>query len=79
MSNIGDILAKKNLPNEPTDFGVIRQFIRDNFDSEVKLQVRDQGIVISVPGSALAASLRFRLPELENLLENNYKLVIVTH
>lgn len=79
MSDIGDILAQKKLPSEPAEFPIIRNFIKDRFDVTARLQLRDNSIVISVPGSAVAGSLRFQLPELQALLDSDRQLVITSN
>jgi len=79
MSDIGDILARKHLPQEPSEFRVIRSFVEKNFGVTPRLQLRDKAIIISVPGSAVAGSLRFHLPELQSQLDSEYSLVIVSN
>lgn len=76
MSNLGDILAQKNLPAEPPEFPIIRKFVQENYDVTPRLQLRDNSIIISVPGSAISGSLRFKLHELQALLESDHQLVI---
>lgn len=78
MSDLGDILAAKDLPQEPPEFKVIRSFVQERFDVIPRLQLRDNSIIISVPGSAVAGSLRFQLTELQNLLETKRQLVIAS-
>ena len=78
MSDLGDILSKKNLPSEPREFQIIRSFIVERFDVMPRLQLRENSIIISVQGSAVAGSLRFQLPELQSLLETEYQLVIAS-
>lgn len=78
MSDLGDILAKKKFPQEPPEFPVIRRFVKDNFDVTPRLSLRDKSIIISVPGSAVAGALRFQLHELQNLLQTDRQLVIVS-
>lgn len=79
MSDLSDILASKHLPTEPPEFSVIRDFVKEHFDVTPKLQLRDQSIIISLPGSAVAGSLRFQLPQLQALLNTDYKLIISSH
>lgn len=78
MSDLADILAKKQLPEEPAEFPIIRDFVRQRFDVTPRLQLRDNSIVISVPGSAVAGSLRFALHELQTLLDSDRNLVIAS-
>lgn len=78
MNDLGDILAKKQLPQEPSEFPIIRNFVQERFEVTPRLQMRDDSIVISVPGSAVAGSLRFALHELQGLLEGDHHLVIAS-
>lgn len=78
MSDLSDIIAKRKLPQEPPEFQVIRNFVQTRFNVVPRLQLRDDIIIISVPGSAVAGSLRFQLPELRNLLETERQLVIAS-
>lgn len=78
MSDLGDILAKKQIPKEPPEFQVIRKFVYDRFDVTPTLQLRDRSIIITVPGSALAGSLRFSLHELKAQLDTEHQLVIAS-
>jgi len=78
MSNLGDILAQKQLPQEPPEFKIIRAFVQKHFEVTPRLSLRDNSIIISVPGSAVAGSLRFQLQELKSLLETDHQLVIAS-
>jgi len=79
MSDLADIIAKRQLPQEPPEFSVIRAFVKQRFDITPRLQLREASIIISVPGSAVAGSLRFQLPELQALLDTDHLLVIASH
>ncbi len=78
MSDLSDILAHKNLPQEPPEFKIIRQFVQQYFDATPHLRLRGNAIVITVSSSALAGSLRYKLPELKSQLDSDYSLVIVS-
>jgi hypothetical protein len=79
MSDLGDILAKKSLPHEPAEFPAIRRFVQDNFDVSPRLQLRENSIIISVPGSAVAGSLRFQLHDLQDQIDTERQLVIASY
>ena len=74
-SDIGEILGKRASP-EPTEFAIIRKFIQEKFDETPKLQIVGSVIIISVPGSALAGTLRFHMEELKQLLPEKTNLVV---
>ena len=78
MSDLGDILAAKSLPREPEEFQIIRQFVQERCDINPKLQLRDKTIIITVPGSAVAGTLRFQLHELQDQLPEGCQLVIAS-
>lgn len=75
-SDIGDILANKSLPQEPEEFVIIRRFVQEKFSTTPSLKIQDNDIIIGVPGSAFAGSLRLALPELENKLNSKKRLII---
>lgn len=78
MSDLGDILATRQFPPEPEEFTLIRQFVEERCQVTPKLQLRDQTIVITVPGSAAAGTLRFQLPELQEKLPDDCRVMIVS-
>lgn len=77
-NNIGDIIAKKNIPHEPIEFPLIRQFVQDRIHETPKLQMREKSIVISVPSSAAAGSLRLQIHELIDELNTDKQLIIAS-
>lgn len=79
MSDLADILAKKQLPQEPPEFQIIRAFVKERLDVVPGLQLRDNSIIISMPGSAASGSLRFELHELQDLLHSDKQLVIASN
>ncbi len=78
MSDLADILARKKIPEEPSEFPIIRRFVQEHYDVTPHLQLREGNIVISVPGSAAAGSLRFQLHDLQKLLDSDKQLVIAS-
>lgn len=73
--SIADLLAKKNF-GEPTEVQVIKHFIKENYRADCAVSIGPRQIVISVPGAALAGTLRMRLHELQALCQTEKRLVI---
>ena len=64
MDSLSSIINSKDYEG-PTEILSIKKYVMDEFDVAVGVQVRDNDIVISVPNSALANTLRLRSPELK--------------
>lgn len=77
MSDLSDLLSKRQMPQEPETFPIVRSFIEQHLQITPGLQLRDGAIMISVPSSAAAGALRFQLPALRRQLPPNTELVIV--
>lgn len=64
MDSLNDILLHKDF-DEPPEMAGIKKYVHDEFKAVVGVQVRDKDIVISVPGAALANTLRLRVPDIK--------------
>lgn len=72
---LADLLGQKNF-GEPTEIQVIKHFVKENYKSDCSVTIGPRQIVISVPGAALAGTLRMRLHELQALCQTEKRLVI---
>jgi hypothetical protein len=68
MDSLNSILGDKNF-DKPTEIDELKRFIRDNYQSESEILIRGHRIIISVSSSALANSLRLRMPEIKRELK----------
>jgi hypothetical protein len=59
-----DILGGKNF-DEPPEISSIKKYVMDEFGVSVNVQIRQRDIVVIVPNSSLAGSLRLRGPEIK--------------
>jgi len=73
MDSLSTLLGNKNF-DEPPEMASIQKYVRDEFKVEVGVQVRDKDIVISVPNSALASTLRLRGPEIKRRCQLDKRL-----
>lgn len=64
MDSLSNILGSKNF-DEPPEMTAIKKYVMDEFKVEIGVQVRDRDIVILVPNSSLASTLRLRGPEIK--------------
>lgn len=75
VDSINSILGDRNF-DEPPEVASVKKYVRDNFQTEISVLVRDHDLVISVPNAALASTLRFRLPEIKRRCQIEKRLVI---
>ncbi len=75
MARIGDLLDSSKFA-EPPEIKVIKDYVQDQFKSEVSVAVGPKQIVIMVASSALAGALRMHLHQLQRLCETDKRLVI---
>lgn len=73
MDSLFDILTHKDydLPPEVT---AIKQYVRDEFNEEVEVLLRDKEIVIIARSSALIGALRMHGPRLKKAAETDKRL-----
>lgn len=73
MDSIFKVLSNKNF-DEPPEMASIKKYVLDEFKIEVGVQVRDKDIIIKVPNSSLANTLRLRSPEIKRRCQISKKL-----
>jgi len=75
MSNsLADLLANKNF-DEPPEMAAIKKFVKDAFDEECEVLVRERDIVLTVRSSALANTLRLKINELRAAAQTEKRIV----
>lgn len=73
MDSLFNILKRKDF-DEPPEIASIKKYVMDEFKVEVGVQVRDKDIIIIVPSSALAGTLRLRGPEIKRRCQLDKRL-----
>ena len=73
MDSLSNILGNRNF-DEPPEMAAIKKYVKDEFKTDVGVQVRDRDIVILVPNAALATTLRLRGPEMKRRCQLNKRL-----
>jgi len=75
MSNsLADLLADKNF-DEPLEMVAIKKFVRETFDEDTEVLVRERDIIVSVRSGALANSLRLKVNELRAAAHTEKRIV----
>ena len=69
MENIGDLLSKRNIPQEPDEIRLVKDYVKSEFNTDVQVAVKDDTIVITVASSSLANMLRLRTMQLKEFFE----------
>lgn len=73
--SIADLLKKRSY-DEPPEVAAIKAFIKDRYDSDSKVAVRENQIIIAVMSAGLAGTLRLQLPRLQKAANTDKRLVI---
>lgn len=73
--SLADILGRQKY-NPPDEISIIKQFVIERFQHTPNVAIQQSQIIIVVPNSALAGSLRMYLHELKELCKTNKRLVI---
>lgn len=74
MDSLQNILGNKNF-DEPAEAISIKQYARDLFREDVRVQVRDREIIITAPSAAMANSLKLRIVKIQELVGTDRRLV----
>jgi hypothetical protein len=74
MDSLFDILKHKDY-DLPPEVAAIKQYVRQEFQTEVEVLVREKDIVIAGRSSALIGSLRLRGPQLKKAAGTTKRLV----
>lgn len=75
MDSLYDLLAGKNF-DEPKEIGGIKDFVRQHYNADVTVQLRDADILVVVPSAGLASRLRFDLPKLKKAIGTEKRIVL---
>lgn len=73
MDSLRSILSDKDF-DEPSEIASIKKYVKDEFQADVSVMVRDRDIVVGVPNAALANTLRLRSPEIKRRCQTTKRL-----
>lgn len=73
MDSLFDILGRKDF-DLPPEVAAIKKYIRDAFNQEVEVTVREKDIVIAGKGAAFINTLRLRGPAIRRAANTNKRL-----
>jgi len=72
--SLSDILANKW--EEPPEIKIIKDYVRKHFGANASVGIQEKQININVASSALAATLRMQIHDLQKAVGGNKRLVI---
>jgi hypothetical protein len=75
MDSLFNVLSNKNF-DEPPEVTAVKKYVQETYQVKVTVQVRQNELIVVVPGAALANSLRLRTPELKRRCQLDKRLVI---
>ena len=73
MDSLGSLLGNKDF-HEPPEVQAIKKYVKDAFNVDVMVMVRERDIVIGVANAALANTLRLRSPEIKRQCQLSKRL-----
>ncbi len=73
-NSLADLLANRDF-DEPSEIKAIKEYVRETFESDVEIQLRDKEIVITSTSASLANSLRLKTTELKKRAQTTKKLI----
>lgn len=76
MENIGDLLSKRNIPQEPDEIRLIKDYVKSEFNTDAQVAVKDDTIVITVASASLANMLRLRTMQLQAASKSRKRFVL---
>ncbi len=78
MDSVGDILGKKNF-TPPDEMQAVRDYVKRRYKSPCWLTLQKDALVITVRGSALAATIQLEQNQLIETCKLTRRLVIRTY
>jgi hypothetical protein len=75
MDSLYELLAGKNF-DEPPEIAAIKDFIRQNYNAEATVQLRERDVLVVVPSAGLASRLRFDMPKLQKVANSEKRIVL---
>lgn len=72
--SLNDLLANKDF-DEPPEMRAIKKFVRDTFDEDAEVLMRERDIVVTVRSSALVNSLRLKINELRRAAHTEKRII----
>lgn len=73
MDSLFDILGRKDF-DMPPEVAAIKKYVRDEFNEEVEVMVRERDILVAGRSAALVNSLRLRSPALKQAAQTTKRL-----
>lgn len=73
MDSLSNIISGRNF-DEPPEIGLIKNYVKKEFNVSVNVQILENSVIISVPNAALANTLRLRGPHIKQLCKTNKRL-----
>lgn len=75
MDSLYDLLSNRDF-DEPPEVGALKQYIRENYQSDAGITMRERDIVVTVKSAALASRLRFDMRKMVDTTKVKKKIVL---
>lgn len=74
MDSLHNILLQRDF-DEPIEIKIIKAYIRNTFNADSEVIVRNRDIIIKVANAALANTLRLKGPEIKKICNTDKRLI----
>lgn len=75
MDSLYDLLSGKNF-DEPPEIAAIKDYIRQKYNAEATVSIRDKDILVVIGSSSLASRLRFDIQNLREAAKTDKRIVL---
>jgi hypothetical protein len=75
MDSLNTLLGSRDF-RQPPEIERLKLFIKENYNQSAEISLNGKTIVVGVASSALASSLRYRLPEIKRTLKIDQKITL---
>ena len=76
MESIGDLLGRREIPREPDEIRLVKDYVKSEFNTDVQVAIKDDTIVITVASASLANMMRLRTMQLQAASKSRRRFVL---
>lgn len=73
--SLADILRNKDY-DEPPEVAAIKKYVKEHFEEDVAVTLREREIIITTPSAALAGTLRMHQYQMQKAADTTRRLVL---
>lgn len=75
MDSLQDLVGNR-MPQEPPEIAAIKQYIHNTYQSDPRVSIKNNTIIVTVESGALANTLRFHIPALQSAAKTTKTILL---